>query len=100
MRLSARGRQSYDSVRRQVLALTIVFSLLIALFPLQRFITVIPTAEAAAFTSGNLVIYRVGTGGAATLSNAATAVFLDEYTTSGGTPVQSIALPTTATTTG
>ena len=46
----------------------------------------------APFTAGNLVVYRVGTGATA-LSNAATDVFLDEYTTSG-TLVQSIALPT------
>src|SRR5262245_57447926 len=49
----------------------------------------------AAFTPGNLVIYRVGTGSGA-LSSAATAVFLDEYTPTG-TLVQSIALPTTGT---
>lgn len=48
--------------------------------------------SAASFTAGNLVIYRVGTGAAA-LSSAATAVFLDEYTTTGAL-VQSIALPT------
>ncbi|MBK8914250.1 MAG: PEP-CTERM sorting domain-containing protein [Phycisphaerales bacterium] len=47
---------------------------------------------AAPITPGNLVIYRVGTGGAA-LSTAATAVFLDEYTTAG-TLVQSIPLST------
>src|SRR2546423_2089570 len=48
----------------------------------------------AAFTSGNLVIYRVGDGSAA-LGSAATAVFLDEYTIAGAL-AQSIALPTTA----
>lgn len=48
--------------------------------------------HAAPFTQGNIVIYRVGTGSAA-LTNASTAVFLDEYT-SAGTLVQSIALPT------
>ena len=47
-------------------------------------------------TPGNLVIYRVGTGGAA-LDGTATAVFLDEYTTSGGL-VQSIPISTTGTT--
>src|SRR5438876_7164372 len=45
-----------------------------------------------AFTPGDLVIYRVGTGSAG-LSNAATAAFLDEYSPAG-TLVQSIALPT------
>lgn len=48
----------------------------------------------AAFTPGNLVVYRVGDGSAA-LTNASTAVFLDEYTTTG-TLVQSIAMPTAA----
>ncbi len=43
-------------------------------------------------TPGNLVTYRVGTG-SGTLSNAGTAVFVDEYTPAG-TLVQSIALPT------
>jgi uncharacterized protein len=52
-----------------------------------------PQPSFAAFTAGNFVVYRVGTGAAA-LTSAATAVFLDEYT-STGTLVQSIALPTT-----
>ena len=43
------------------------------------------------FTAGNLVIYRVGTG-AALLSNAGTAIFLDEYDGTGAL-VQSVALP-------
>ena len=47
---------------------------------------------AAAFTPGNLVVYRIGDGNAAP-TNAATAVFLDEYTPSG-TAVQSIAVQT------
>lgn len=45
----------------------------------------------APFTSGNIVVYRVGTGGAA-LTNAATAVFIDEYTPAGAL-VQSITMP-------
>jgi hypothetical protein len=49
--------------------------------------------KAAGFAPGNLVVLRVGDGSAA-LSNAATAVFLDEYATSGGAPVQTIAMPT------
>jgi hypothetical protein len=44
-------------------------------------------------TKGNLVVVRVGDG-TATLTSAGTAVFLDEYTTSG-TLVQSIAIPNT-----
>jgi uncharacterized repeat protein (TIGR01451 family) len=53
--------------------------------------------KAAALTAGNLVVVRVGTGSAA-LSSAATAAFLDEYSTSGTgqTPIQSIGLPTAA----
>ena len=47
----------------------------------------------AAFTRGNIVVYRVGTGTAA-LGTTAAAVFLDEYTPTG-VLVQSIALPTT-----
>jgi len=53
------------------------------------------SAHAASFQSGNVVVYRVGTGSAALGSNTGTAVFLDEYTPSG-TLVQSIAMPTTA----
>jgi predicted extracellular nuclease/Ca2+-binding RTX toxin-like protein len=45
-----------------------------------------------AFTAGNIVVYRVGSGATA-LSNATAAVFLDEYT-SAGVLVQSIAMPT------
>ncbi|HET6248148.1 MAG TPA: Calx-beta domain-containing protein, partial [Tepidisphaeraceae bacterium] len=48
----------------------------------------------AAFTPGDLVVYRVGTGTGA-LSSSSTAVFLDEYSP-GGTLVQSIAMPTAA----
>src|SRR6478672_3541108 len=44
------------------------------------------------FTLGNLVVYRVGDG-IASLGSAATAVFLDEYTTAGAL-VQSIPMPT------
>ncbi len=46
----------------------------------------------AAFTPGNLVVYRVGDGAVALSANGA-AAFLDEYTPTG-TFVQSIALPT------
>ena len=48
----------------------------------------------AAFTPGNLVIYRVGTGSPA-MPNTGNAVFLDEITPAGAT-VQTIAMPTTA----
>ena len=51
-------------------------------------------ASAAGFSPGDIVVVRVGTG-SSPLNNAATAVFLDEYTQSGAL-VQSIALPTSA----
>jgi Immunoglobulin I-set domain/Thrombospondin type 3 repeat len=51
-------------------------------------------ASAASITPGNLVVVRIGDG-SATLTSAATAVFLDEYTPAGSF-VQTIALPTTA----
>ncbi|HYV39590.1 MAG TPA: Ig-like domain-containing protein, partial [Gemmataceae bacterium] len=53
------------------------------------------------FVAGNLAVLRVGDGVAAP-SSAATAVFIDEFTTSSAsqTPVQSVALPTTASATG
>src|SRR4051812_13011680 len=47
----------------------------------------------AAFTPGDLAIYRVGDGSVA-LAATGNAVFVDEYTP-GGTLVQSIALPST-----
>ena len=60
--------------------------------------TVTPTATTtplpAPFTVGNLVVYRVGDGGAA-LSNTGNPVFLDEFQPNG-THVQTIGLPTTA----
>jgi uncharacterized repeat protein (TIGR01451 family) len=51
------------------------------------------TVHGAAFTPGNLVLYRVNDGAAALSANG-TAVFLDEYTTAGAL-VQSIPVPTT-----
>ena len=49
-------------------------------------------ARAAAFTPGNFVIYRVGTG-TGVLTNTGNPVFLDEYTPAG-VLVQSIPMPT------
>jgi hypothetical protein len=57
-------------------------------------VTLSASAFAAPFTAGNLVVYRVGTGGSA-LTSAATAVFLDEYTPAG-TLMQSISASLTA----
>lgn len=50
--------------------------------------------RAAAFTPGNVVVYRVGDGGGVLSANG-TAVFLDEYN-SAGTLQQSISMPTTS----
>ena len=49
-------------------------------------------AFAGPFTPGNIVVNRVGDGTSA-LTSAATAVFLDEYTTAG-VFVQTVAMPT------
>lgn len=69
------------------LVFALVFSLAIQLFlePLA--------VQAGSFTSGNLTVLRVGDGNGS-LGNAATPVFLDEYSSTGGNPVQSLALPT------
>jgi MYXO-CTERM domain-containing protein len=47
----------------------------------------------AAFTMGNLVVVQVGNGSAA-LTGDATAAFLNEFSVSGGSAIQTIALPT------
>ncbi|RTQ48200.1 T9SS type A sorting domain-containing protein [Hymenobacter gummosus] len=52
------------------------------------------TAAAAPFTSGNILVVRVGDGSAAVPSGTAAAVFVDEYTRNG-LLVQSVVLPTT-----
>jgi hypothetical protein len=52
------------------------------------------SASAASFQAGDLLVLRLDNG-ANTLTSAATAGYLDEYTTSG-TLVQSVALPTLA----
>ena len=49
-------------------------------------------AAPAPFTPGNLAILRFGEGASA-LTNAGTAIFIDEYTTAGSL-AQSIAIPT------
>jgi hypothetical protein len=48
---------------------------------------------AGSFTNGNLVVYRMGTGAAGSLTNRGSVVFLDEYTTNG-ILVQSVMMPT------
>jgi hypothetical protein len=56
-------------------------------------LSLVTLSQAAPITPGNIVVLRVGTGAAA-LSSAGTAMFLDEFTPTG-TPVQSIPVPTT-----
>jgi hypothetical protein len=58
-----------------------------------------PDAHASGFTPGNVVVVRIGTGGAA-LNSAANPVFLDEYTPAGVYTGNTIAFPTTQNTTG
>jgi hypothetical protein len=48
----------------------------------------------AQFTAGNLVVEQLGTG-ASSLTSAGTPIFIDEFTTAGGAPVQSISIPST-----
>ncbi|MBY0275122.1 CehA/McbA family metallohydrolase [Candidatus Binatia bacterium] len=57
-------------------------------------VAVASPANAAPFASGNVVVYRVGSG-IGSLVNTGSPVFLDEYTTAGAL-VQSIPLPTAA----
>ena len=52
------------------------------------------TAATTGLTAGDLVLYRVGSGGSA-LSGSATAVYLNEYSPSG-TLVESVPMPTAA----
>ena len=54
----------------------------------------VPSASAAPFGAGDLVVYRVGSG-TGSLVNTGSPVYLDEYTPAGAL-VQSIAMPTTA----
>lgn len=70
---------------KRVLAASLLFSVVA---------TIASTVHAAAFTPGNLVLYRVGDG-SISASTAATAVYLDEYR-ADGTLVQTITMPTVA----
>ena len=51
------------------------------------------SVQAANFTPGNIVVYRIGDGTANNLTNTGSRVFLEEYTTNGGF-VQTVAMPT------
>ncbi len=61
---------------------------------LTALIAAAPPVDAVPFTAGNIAVVRVGDGAAA-LSSAAAAAFIDEYTTAGAL-VQSIPIPATA----
>jgi predicted extracellular nuclease len=74
--------------KNQFLLLTLTIVSLAGLFTASRSVR-----AAGAFTPGNLVIYRVGTG-LETLANTGNSVFLDEFKPDG-TFVQSVAMPTT-----
>src|SRR5271167_4809014 len=67
----------------------IVLSTLVALCALLRG----EVSQAASFTPGNIVVYRVGDG-VGSLVLTGNPVFIDEYTPSG-TFVQSVAVPAT-----
>jgi hypothetical protein len=75
-----KGLRIMKTVRRMFLAAAVAL------------VGVAVNVQGAAFTSGNLVVYRIGDGSGA-LTNTGNRVFLDEYTT-GGSLVQSIAMPT------
>lgn len=77
-------------MKRNWLSLVVIVAVALSVWgglPAQR-------GRAAAFTPGNIVVYRVGDGSAALTANG-TAVFLDEYN-SAGTLQQSIPMRTTA----
>jgi len=85
-------RLSLAGYRRLFTALPILITFVILLWQGHHLFT--SPVKASAFTPGNVVIYRVGTGASSLIgSNAPAQVFLDEYTT-GGTFVQSIPMPT------
>jgi DNA/RNA endonuclease G (NUC1) len=78
-----------SSTRLLILGIAVLFG--VSVFVHQMYFA--RRVQAAGFTAGNIVVYRVGDGVAA-LGSAATAVFLDEYTPAG-VLVQSIPMPTT-----
>jgi hypothetical protein len=87
--LSARIATHMRAAARPALAIVTV------LFGLGSLVVLdVPASAATSFTAGDIVVYRVGTGGA--LASAGTAITLDEYSPSGGTPAVSVPLPTTA----
>ena len=70
---------------------TVLAAIVATVTPLVAFAT---PASAASFTTGNVVVCRVGDG-TSSLVNTGSPVFLDEFTPAGAL-VQSIALPTAA----
>jgi PKD repeat protein len=80
-----------NSLTRGVYTATLAFTNAVSGDPGNATLSVVLTAGGG-FTSGNLVIYRVGNGSVAPL-NTGSPVFLDEYTTNG-TLVQSVPVNT------
>lgn len=80
----------YAARLRTCISWTLITTIGLAL--LSAFIAPARPAHAAAFTPGNIVIYRVGNG-TSPLVNTGNPVFLDEYTPNGQL-VQTIAMPT------
>jgi hypothetical protein len=76
--------------RKGILSRIVLFFLLILAAFAVRVMPVAARPAHAAFTVGNLVVYRIGTG--SVLTTAATEVYLDEYSP-GGSLIQSIAMP-------
>ncbi|MFY9622040.1 MAG: Calx-beta domain-containing protein [Pyrinomonadaceae bacterium] len=87
------GKQTVGHFAHKIRAYVVLCVTVCALVGIAFVQRPIRTAHAAPFTSGNLVVYRMGDGAAALSANG-TAVFLDEYT-SAGVLVQSIPVPTT-----
>jgi hypothetical protein len=80
--------------RRALLALLAAAAVLVPVAPALATTRIAPAASAGSvFTPGDVVVYRVGTTGD-TLSSSAAPVTLDEYGPAGGSPVDSLAMPT------
>lgn len=79
-------------VARSVAAASVVGVLLVSSAPPS-------SAGGFAFTTGDVVVERLGVTGGATLAKTGNPIFLDEYTP-GGTLVGSVAMPTTSVTGG
>ena len=84
--------RSVHSLLHTRFLLLLVLALVMALGVVQMFVPFSHAHTTAAFTPGNIVVYRVGDG-TGVLSAAAAPVFLDEFTPAGAL-VQSVPMPT------